>query len=353
PDGTSVILDADAGWIDPAPAAATIDWCRTEMAERRSAHAIALAHSVAPARLADGTRLEVFANLASVGDAKLAVENGAEGCGLLRTEFIFAEASKAPDEQSQRQIYADIAAALDGRPMIVRTIDIGGDKPVEYLPFPHEANPALGQRGIRFALQMPDILRTQLRAILQGVPRAQLRIMLPMIVEVAEIQAVRAMLDAECASLGIAPGVELGIMVETPAAVLIADQLAAHADFLSIGSNDLAQYVLAMDRGNAALVSRVDAYHPAVLQAVALTGQAAVRHHRWLGLCGGLASDPKGAPLLVGLGCHELSAVPRAIPEIKQVLARWTHGECIRLAERALALESAEAVRNLLAEEVR
>jgi phosphoenolpyruvate-protein phosphotransferase len=352
-DGRDVVLDAENGWLDPAPSDALRVWLAQEQARRVDAHAVALAEAAAECRLSDGTRVEVFANLGAVAEAQVAVAQGAEGCGLLRTEFLFAEAAQAPDEESQRASYRAIADALGGRPLIVRTLDVGGDKPLAYLPLPAEENPALGLRGVRVSLHAPDLLRTQLRAILRGVPPAQLRIMVPMVVDAGELAAVRRIAEEECAALGDVPLPPIGIMVETPAAALLADQLAQVADFLSIGSNDLTQYVLAMDRGNAALVSRVDALHPAVLEAIALTGAAARRHDRWLGLCGSLASDPRAAPLLVGLGCVELSGVPRAVPEIKRTLARWSDAECRRLAERARALRSAEAVRVLLMEEAR
>ncbi|MFC3581980.1 phosphoenolpyruvate--protein phosphotransferase [Sphingomonas hylomeconis] len=351
--GQKAMLDADDGWLDPSPDAALLAWFDAEQARSRDARAQLLQGAAQDCRLADGARIEVFANIGSVADATAAVAQGAEGCGLLRTEFLFAEAASAPDEESQRASYAAIAAALQGRPLIIRTLDVGGDKPLPYLAMPAEENPALGMRGIRVSLQAPDLLRTQLRAILRGVPAEQLRIMLPMVVDVGEIEQVRAIAREECARLGDFPFPQIGIMVETPAAVLLADQLAQHADFLSIGSNDLTQYVLAMDRGNAALVSRVDALHPAVIAAIALTGAAARRHGRWLGLCGGMASDARVAPLLVGLGCVELSAVPRAIPEIKRVLARWSADDCRALADRARGLQSADAVRALLVEESR
>lgn len=355
-NGHSILLDALSGRIDPAPSASAADAVAQCAAQLRSEAVAAKLDAQQPCVLADGTRIEIFANLANLTDARDAVDNGAEGCGLLRTEFIFADASQAPDEQSQCTLYSQFADVLQGRPLIIRTLDVGGDKPIAYLPFAEEANPALGMRGIRFTLSELDILRTQLRAMLKGVRfPGQLRIMLPMVVEAEEVELVRAMVRAEAADLGIDAqheAVQVGIMVETPAAALLADQLAAHADFFSIGTNDLSQYVLAMDRGNAALAPRVDSFHPAVLRSIALTATGAASHGRWLGICGGLASDYRASPLLVGLGCNELSAVPTAIPRIKQTLRRWTMAKCRDLAERALSLESAAAVRTLVSGEV-
>lgn len=350
--GSLVLLDAHTGNVDPAPSADAIAEVAKRIENERNEASIARANALTPCVLLDGTRVEVFANLATIDDAHDAVANGAEGCGLLRTEFLFAEASQAPTEAEQEKVYRHYASILDGRPLIIRTIDVGGDKPIAYLPFPEEANPALGMRGIRFALSEGSILRTQLRAMLRAVPTEQLRIMLPMIVEAAEIEQVKTLVMSEAADIGVSSAVQIGIMVETPAAALSAGQLAMHADFLSIGTNDLSQYVLAMDRGNAALASRVDSFHPAVLRAIQLTAEGAASNNRWLGICGGLASDFRAAPLLVGLGCDELSSVPTAIPKIKQTLGRWTLSQCRDLAAKALALSSATEVRKLVSGEV-
>jgi phosphoenolpyruvate-protein phosphotransferase len=350
--GSLVLLDAHAGNMDPAPSADAIAEVIKRIENEREEANAARSKAQAPCILEDGSRVEVFANLATMDDAHEAVANGAEGCGLLRTEFLFAEASQAPSEAEQEQVYKQYADVLEGRPLIIRTIDVGGDKPIAYLPFPEEANPALGMRGIRFALSEGTILRSQLRAMLKAVPAEQLRIMLPMIVEADEILAVKALVTREAADLGVSSAVQIGIMVETPAAALSSGRLAMHADFLSVGTNDLSQYVLAMDRGNAALASRVDSFHPAVLRAIQLTADGAERNDRWLGICGGLASDFRAAPLLVGLGCDELSSVPAAIPKIKQTLGRWSLSQCRDLAVKALALASASEVRKLVSGEV-
>lgn len=350
--GSQILLDAYTGHIDPTPSPETITGVARRIERERDEANAARTVAHAPCVLKDGVRIEVFANLATFDDARDAVAHGAEGCGLLRTEFLFAEASQAPTEEEQEKVYRQYASILEGRPLIVRTIDVGGDKPIAYLPFSAEANPALGMRGIRFALSEGTILRTQLRAMLRSVSAEQLRIMLPMIVEAQEIAEVRAIVTREAADLGVSSAIQIGIMVETPAAALNARHLAFHSDFLSIGTNDLSQYVLAMDRGNAALASRVDSFHPAVLRAIQLTAEGAAIYNRWLGICGGLASDFRAAPLLVGLGCTELSSVPTAIPKIKQTLGRWTLAQCEDLATQALALSSAADVRKLVSGEV-
>ena len=347
-DGATAILDADAARLTVDPAAAALADAGARIATRRAARAAALRDTATPAATADSRRIEVFANLGSVEDAAAAVRAGAEGCGLLRTEFLFLDRDAAPDEAEQRVLYATIAATLDDRPVIFRTLDIGGDKPVPYLPQAAEANPALGQRGVRLSLARPDLLAVQLRAIVAAVPGDQCRIMLPMVVDVAELIAVRAALDAAIAAVGRTEPVALGVMIETPAAALIADRLAEHADFLSVGTNDLTQYALAADRGNASVSAMLDALHPAVLRLIRLAAEGAARHGRWLGVCGGLASDPRAAALLIGLGATELSAVPAAVPAVKAAVRATTIAEATRLADNALAARSAAEVRALI-----
>jgi phosphocarrier protein FPr/phosphocarrier protein len=300
--------------------------------------------------MADGTRIEIFANLGSVTDAAAAVAAGAEGCGLLRTEFLFLERETAPDEEEQRETYSRIAATLGDRPLIVRTLDIGGDKPVPYLPMGSEENPALGLRGVRLSLARPDLMRLQLRAILRGVPAGQCRIMLPMVADLGDYRPVRALLAEVQAELGIAEPVQLGVMIETPAAAMLAGQIAREADFLSIGTNDLTQYTLAADRGNAAVSQRIDAMHPAVLRLVREVGRGAKAAGRWAGMCGGLASDPLAAPILIGLGITELSATPAAIPGIKAVVRKLDMNACMSLAEKACDAVSPAEVRALARE---
>ncbi|HEX4739470.1 MAG TPA: phosphoenolpyruvate--protein phosphotransferase [Allosphingosinicella sp.] len=347
-EGQQVVLDADAGRLETQPDPAKLAEAEQRVrasAERRASQAAAAREDC---RMADGTRIEIFANLASPAEAALAVEAGAEGCGLLRTEFLFLDRSAAPSEEEQVEAYAAIAAGLDGRPLIVRTLDVGADKPVPYLPRAREENPALGMRGIRLGLASPDLLRTQLRAILRGVPEAQCRIMIPMVVDRSELTATRALLDEVAAELGRTGRVPLGVMIETPASALLAADIAEEADFLSIGTNDLTQYALAADRLNPATAAMADALHPAVLHLIRLAADGARKHGRWLGVCGGIASDPAAAPILIGLGATELSAAPAAIPALKAAVRTLNADACATLAERALACGSAAEVRRLL-----
>lgn len=347
PERADLILDARGANLRVNPTAEElVATCKaiTQDAQRR---ADAVAQASAPAVTRDGVAIEVFANLASVADAARAVENGAEGCGLLRTEFLFLDRPEAPDEAEQVAEYQAIAEALGGRPLIVRLLDIGGDKPAPYLPIAAEENPALGLRGIRVGLAHRELLDAQLRAILRVRPLGQCRIMVPMVSSVAELLAVRDALDEARARLSVSEPVELGVMIETPAAAITADLLAEHADFLSIGTNDLTQYVLAMDRGNPAVAAGIDAFHPAVLRMIARTCEGGLRHGRWTGVCGSLASDPLAAPLLIGLGVGELSVTTTLVPEVKAAVRSVSLDACEALATKALTLASASAVRDL------
>ncbi|OHT20666.1 Phosphoenolpyruvate-protein phosphotransferase [Sphingomonas haloaromaticamans] len=352
PAGTAMIVDAAAARIVAAPDDRAVADARERIDNERASHARNLAAASEPGRTADGMRVEIFANLASAEEADRAVASGAEGCGLLRTEFLFLDRADAPSEEEQAASYAEIARRLDGRPLILRTLDIGGDKPVPYLPMPAEENPALGQRGLRLSLARPDLLKAQFRAILRGVPAAQCRIMLPMVVDRAEFARARALYDEAVAETGV-PRAPLGIMVETPAAAMLADGLAADADFLSLGTNDLTQYALAADRGNAATAPMIDGLHPAVLRLIAAAVAGARRHDRWIGACGGMASDPLAAAILIGLGLDELSATPAAIPALKAAIRRIDMNEARRLAEAALACATAAEVRSLATRAIR
>lgn len=331
----------------------TVDPSESEMASARAAAAsladlrrAAEARSAEPAVTRDGARIEVFANLGSLTDAHASVSAGAEGCGLLRTEFLFLGRSVPPTIEEQRQAYQDIADALGPRPLIVRTLDIGADKPVPWLAQPHEENPALGLRGIRLQLANAALLEDQLRALVAIHAPGGLRVMLPMVSDLAEIAEARRTLSRLAREMG-RPMPDLGIMVETPAAALLAGSFAAEADFFSIGSNDLSQYTLARDRTTASVAAGLDALHPAVLRLIVETVKGARKHGRWTGLCGGLAADPVAVPLLVGLGLDELSAPPAAVAMTKQVIRGLDRQACEALARRALNLPDADAVRAL------
>ena len=346
PCGARAVLDADAGTLVAADGAAERA-ARATIAAARARRAAAEAGAAAQCHMADGTRIEIFANLGGLADAHAAMAAGAEGCGLLRTELLFLDRDTPPDEAEQLALYAAIAARLEGRPLIVRTLDVGGDKPVRYLPAAAEENPALGLRGIRVGLHYPDLLAAQLRAILRVSPPGQCRILVPMIASLAELVEVRRLAEAAARAVGRVAPVPLGVMIETPAAAITAGLLAREADFFAIGTNDLAQYTLAMDRGNPLVAAQVDALHPAVLRMIDCAARAGAAHGRPVGVCGGLASDLAAAPILIGLGVTELSAVPGIIPELKALVRSLTQARCAELAAEALAQSSAGAVRAL------
>ncbi len=347
-EGGCVVLDAERGFLEHAPSAERLAAARAQVEQQRASAAAAQAAAQGECRTRDGVRIQVLANVGSVAEARAAVRNGAEGCGLLRTEFLFLERQHAPTAAEQTRAYQEIADALGPRPLTVRTLDAGGDKPIAYLALPAEENPALGLRGVRTSLAYPQLLREQLRAILAVAGPGECRLLLPMITDVTDVAQVRGVLESVQAEFpGRAP-MSVGVMIETPASAVLAGALAQVADFLSIGTNDLTQYVLAMDRLHPQLAARLDALHPAVLALIARTAEAAHVHGRHAAVCGALASEPDAAPLLVGLGVHELSAVPAAIPQVKAQIARFTLQECRALAQQALELPGAPAVRELL-----
>lgn len=349
-DGAGLILDADAGTLRVAPDAAALEAAQQQLATRSQRRLAAQAAAHRDCVSADGVRIEVMANLASVADAAAAAEQGAEGCGLMRTEFLFLGRAAPPSEDEQAAQYQAMADTLSGRPLVIRTLDVGGDKAAPYLPIPPEDNPAMGLRGVRVSLWRPHLLRAQLRAILRVVPVGQCRIMVPMITGLDELRAVRAVLDDARAELGVTTPVELGVMIETPAAAAIADLLAAEADFFSVGSNDLTQYVLAMDRGNPELAGRLDGLHPAVLRMIAGAVEGGAKHGRQTSVCGGLAADLTAVPILLGLGVTRLSAPPSAVPEIKALVRTLSLDACRVLARQALQATGVEEVRGLAAQ---
>ncbi len=347
PNGTPVILDGGKGILrlNPTPEeVARIRQTQEQWADRRQ---IDLAAAHQPAITLDGQRVEVVGNIGGLADAEQIPALGGEGVGLLRSEFLFMERSTAPSEDEQFEAYKAIAEALGPeRPLIIRTLDVGGDKPLSYLPIPKEDNPFLGERGLRVGLDRPEMLRTQLRAILRAAAFGKVLIMFPMVALLSELRDAKAMLEEEQQQLNVAP-IPVGIMVEIPVAAVMAAQFAREADFFSIGTNDLTQYTLAMDRGHPKLAPKVDGLNPGVLRLIAWTVQAAHAEGKWVGVCGGIASDPQAVPLLIGMGVDELSASLPTIPGIKAQIRNLRLSECQALAQRALTLETGAEVRAL------
>jgi phosphocarrier protein FPr/phosphocarrier protein len=343
--GQEVLLDANAGCLVPDPDAARAAAAREAMWRRASQTTRALARTHSPAVTRDGRTVEVAANVATPADVREAVRHGADGVGLMRTELLFLGRTDEPSEAEQARTYQAVIDALDGRRAIIRTLDAGGDKPLRFLPLPAEENPALGLRGVRSALFRPQVLDRQLRALLAVEPLSSCRILLPMVTDAAEVAALCTRIDELCAERGASQRPEIGVMVEVPSAAVLADQLAAEVDFLSLGTNDLTQYALAMDRGNAELAPRLDGLHPAVLRLIAQTVEGAARHGKWVGVCGALASDLEAVPVLVGLGVSELSVDPPIVPEVKARVRGLDQAACAREARDLLGLTSAAAVR--------
>ena len=325
-----------------------------EQARQAAARRAAQTAAQAAGRTADGQRVEVVANLATAADAQAAIDAGAEGVGLLRTEFLFQDRTEPPSEEEQYEAYRQVVSAMAPRPVIIRTLDIGGDKPAPYLQLPPEMNPFLGWRAIRVCLAMPEFFKTQLRAILRAAMHGDVRVMFPMIATRGEVEQARGLLveaaaELKAAGVAFSDTLQVGIMVEVPAAAETPDLLAPAVDFFSIGTNDLTQYTFAADRGNARVANVGDPLHPAVLRQIARVIEAAHAAGRWVGLCGELAGNPTAIPVLLGLGLDEFSMAAGSIPAAKAALARWTVPAAVSLARRALDLPDSAAVRAAVA----
>jgi len=344
-DGQAVLLDGDKGTLvldPPAEVVATV---------RPSAQAAADAE---PAVTRDGRRVEIGCNAAGVDDARRAAAAGADGIGLLRSEFLFLGSDRLPSEDEQVAVLEEVSMAMGERPVILRTLDVGADKPLPALPQPPEANPALGVRGLRLQLlRRPDLLLDQLRAALRVSARHPLRLMFPMVSTLDEVRQAKALLEQARRdvnpSAADGSGMQVGIMIEVPAAAVGADLLAAEVDFFSLGTNDLTQYLFAADRTNPELAPLADSLHPSLLRMIDQVVKAAHRRHRWVGVCGEMASDLSAVPLLVGLGIDELSVHPPAVAGIKAMVRSLDAAECGRAARAALKLDSGAAVRRLIA----
>ena len=345
-EGSRVLLNGEDGAFYLNPSQARVDEAMHQRAQMQEQRALAEAHCMEAAVPSDGLRIEVAANLGKVQDAATAVKRGAEAIGLLRTELVFMSHSAVPDEVQQEQDYRVVFDAMGDKPVVVRTLDVGGDKPLPYLPLPKEANPFLGERGLRMTLRRPQLLRQQLSALLKAADGRPLRIMFPMVGRLEEWHAAKAILDEVLAKTPC-ENLQVGVMIEVPSAALIAGHLAAEVDFFSIGTNDLTQYVLAIDRGHPILSAEADGLHPSILQLISHTVAAAHRHGKWVGVCGELAADSKAVPILLGLGVDELSVSSGSIPMVKAQVRRLNAQTCRQMAEEALTLATAGEVRSL------
>lgn len=348
-DGTPVLLDGNTGHLRLNPDARELEHVRKtrEKSEQKARLLVREAHT--PAVTLDGTPVRIVANIGGLADAEAALEQGADGVGLFRTEFLFLKRGEAPAEEKQAAAYARIAKIIGReRPLVLRTLDVGGDKTLPFLALPKEDNPFLGLRGYRVCREFPDLFAAQIRAALKAAPYCRLSLLLPLITSVEEVREARALLEREKKALGMTAPVPLGIMVEVPSVALLAENLADEVDFFSIGTNDLTQYTLAMDRANPRLAAAADALHPAVLRLIAMTVQGARQFRKSVSVCGDIAADPEAVPLLLGLGADSLSVPPAAIPAVKAAVRSLRMERCRTLAADALTMLTAAEVRRYL-----
>jgi phosphotransferase system enzyme I (PtsI) len=350
----TVAIDGEAGVVVVAPSEAELAVFAAERAAQAARQALLLQLLPLPAETRDGQRVELAANVGGPADARAAVAAGATGVGLFRTEFLFLERDTPPDEEEQAAVYTEVADLFPGQPVIIRTLDIGGDKQVPYLPMPVEANPFLGVRGLRLCLEHRDLFKAQLRALWRAAARtpADLRVMFPMVATREELAQARALAQEARAEAGLpaggGPQMQFGIMVETPAAALTVDLLAEVADFFSVGTNDLVQYTQAADRMNAGVGYLQSAFHPAVLRLLRMIAETAHAYGRWVGMCGEMAGDPLATPVLLGLGFDELSMQSSGLLAVKRIVRALTLERAREIAAHALALGSAAEVEGYL-----
>jgi phosphocarrier protein FPr len=352
-EGSPLALDGESGQVFIEPKPEIVDQFSLKAAAIQEARSAARMERAAPAITRDGRPIEIAANIGSIAGAQSAVVSGAESVGLFRTEFLFLDRTTAPDETEQYQVYRAAAKALEGRPLIIRTIDIGGDKSVPFLNMVQEANPFLGWRAIRISLTQPELFKDQLRAILRVAAEFPVSIMFPMIAMLDELRRAKSLLVEARQELvarkeTCAEKMETGIMVEIPSVAQMADLFAREVDFFSIGTNDLTQYTFAVDRTNPKVASLADACHPAVLRQIRQVAESAQLNKIWAGVCGEMAGDPDAIPILIGLGLDELSMSSPSIPMAKEIVRTWSMSEARSLAEQALGLDSARAVRTLV-----
>nr|WP_294689526.1 phosphoenolpyruvate--protein phosphotransferase [uncultured Anaerostipes sp.] len=358
-DGDEVVLDGSTGEAYINPEASVVEEYKAKK-EKFLEEKVALQKFVGQkSQTADGHVVELVANIGGPDEAEGVLERDGEGVGLFRSEFLFMESDAIPSEEAQFEAYKKVAETLDGKPVIIRTLDIGGDKALPYLGLPTEENPFLGFRAVRFCLQRKeDIYKPQLRALLRASAFGKVRIMVPLVTCVDELRAVKAIIEElkqELDAEGIAydKDIEVGVMMETAAASLIADILAKEADFFSIGTNDLTGYTMAADRGNPDVAYLYSAYNPAVLRSIRNIISAANKEDIMAGMCGEAASDPLLVPVLLGFGLNEFSVSATAILATRKVMSLWTMDECKALVDEVMQLETEAEVKALLEERAR
>jgi phosphoenolpyruvate--protein phosphotransferase (EC 2.7.3.9) len=352
-DGDLLIIDGNAGEVHINPTEELLAQYREKKAayERQLAEWAKLLNE--PSVTKDGHRVELVANIGTPSDVEGALKHGAEGIGLFRTEFLYMDSEVLPDEQSQYEAYKTVLEGMKGKPVIVRTLDIGGDKKLPYLPLPAEMNPFLGFRAIRLCLERTDIFRTQLRALLRASVHGNLKIMFPMIATLDEFRKAKAIFLEEKENLRkegveVSDSIELGIMVEIPSAAVLADQFAKEVDFFSIGTNDLIQYTMAADRMNEHVSYLYQPYNPSILRLVKKVIDASHREGKWTGMCGEMAGDETAIPLLLGLGLDEFSMSATSILKARSLIRNLSKQEMEELAEQALQMSTVDEVIDLV-----
>ena len=357
-NGDTVIVDGTRGEVVVRPAQGILEAYASKREqlkmEKQALHAFAGKKTVT----ADGKQLAVYANIGKPDDVPAVLQNDGEGVGLFRTEFLFMDRTALPSEEEQFAAYRAVATQMQGKEVIIRTLDVGGDKDIPYLHMEKEENPFLGHRAVRYCLDNPEIYKVQLRALLRASAYGNIKIMLPLVTTVREVRRVRELLESTKAELRrenikFRENIPVGVMIETPAAAMTADLLAKEADFFSIGTNDLTQYTMAVDRGNSKVSALYSHYNPAVLRLIKQTAEAANRAGIPVGMCGEAAADKAFIPLLIAFGLHEFSVTPAAVLPTRKTVSLWSKTDADALAERILTLDSAEEVAAALEEAAR
>lgn len=351
--GTNIVLDGDSGLIYVNPDEGTLEQHLARQQKITEIHNKVEEVSHQPAITLDGHHVEIVANIGSVGGAQVAIEAGAEGIGLLRSEFLYLERTSLPTEEEQYKSYKTIGDAFGKMPVVLRTLDIGGDKEIPYIEMPEEQNPFLGMRAIRLCLARPEIFKPQLRAAVRAGYGNNLKLMFPMVASLEEVVQARCLLDecrSELKSEGyfVAKAMEIGIMIEIPSAAILADQLAEVVDFFSIGTNDLSQYTMAADRTNEHVAEIASGFQPAVFRLIKQVIDAAHAKGKWVGLCGEMAGEMLAIPILLGLGLDEFSMNPPAIPYAKMLIRSISLEKCREVAQKALNQTSSDEIRALV-----
>ncbi|MDR0484964.1 MAG: phosphoenolpyruvate--protein phosphotransferase [Alphaproteobacteria bacterium] len=346
-----LILDANEGSLTVNPNSQKLEEIKSKSEKLEKVKAENVSNAKLPATTTDGRTIKVKGNVSNGNEAHKAFELGGEGVGLLRTEFLFFNTPTEPSVAEQHQLYQYAVDAMQGGSVTLRTLDVGGDKPLSFVKIGEEENPIMGLRGVRNYFNNTEVFLNQVRAILKVKPLMLCKIMIPMVAEISEVVKAKEMIMAEMAKLGIKEKVEIGTMIEVPSAALIADRMAKYVDFFSIGTNDLAQYTLAMDRGNPNLTARLKNLNPALLKLIKLTVDGGLKHGKPTAVCGAMASEVESIPILIGLGIDELSTSMKSIPDVKALVRKLSYKKCVEVANKALEMESSEDVIALVQKE--